>query len=271
MPTLSEEIVAEVRNRFASLNGLPNIRMVAISLGYTFVELEGDTMGVCFTPRSEAASCSHYPKAGTLAKKHILELTELMLSPHPLEKSVGIAAVNAVSQIIMDCEPEKYRFAKTDFLDLLPFGGERLKVGMVGNIGPFVPFLLGHASSLVIVDDNPALQPGIQPAIQNKGYTISRNIEDLADADVLIITGSAAAVGDFDQVIACATSARFIGVVGPSAGWLPDPAFRRGVHAVAATKIIDVPGARRAILEGGGTPHFIGCGRKYTLTCPGDS
>jgi uncharacterized protein len=94
---------------------------------------------------------------------------------------------------------------------------------------------------------------------------ISRNIADLADVDVLIITGSSAAVGDFDQVIECAKSARFIGVVGPSAGWLPDPAFRRGVHAVAATRIIDISGARRAILEGGGTPHFIACGRKYTL------
>jgi uncharacterized protein len=262
MPTLSEEIVEEVQKRSAALEGLPGIRMVAISLGYTFVELNNGTMGVCFTPRSDSTSCAHNPRAGTLAKKHILGLTDMMLSPYPLEKSVGIAAVNALSQMIMDQEPDHYRFSETDFLNLLPFGDHRLKVGMVGNIGPFVPFLLKHASCLTIVDDNPALFPGFQ----ENGYTISRNIEDLADVDVLIITGSSAAVGDFDQAITSAKSARFIGVVGPSAGWLPDPAFRRGVHAVAATRIIDISGARRAILEGGGTPHFIGCGRKYTLT-----
>lgn len=267
MPTLSEEIVDEVQKRSASLENLPGIRMVAISLRYTFVELSNGTMGVCFTPRSNSESCAHYPRAGTLAKKHILELTELMLSPHPLEKSVGIAAVNAVSQMIMDQEPDHYRFSETDFLNLLPFGDLRLKVGMVGNIGPFVPFLLAHASSLTIVDNNPALYPGFQ----ENGYIISRDIADLADVDVLIITGSTAVVGDFDQVIESAKSARFIGVVGPSAGWLPDPAFRRGVHAVAATKIIDISGARRAILEGGGTPHFISCGRKYTLTNQGES
>jgi hypothetical protein len=266
MPSLSEEIVAEVRKRSESLEGLPGIRMVAISLGYTFVELDNGTMGVCFTPRSDSQSCAHYSRAGTLAKKHILELTKLMLSPHPLEKSVGIAAVNALSQMIMDHEPDHYRFSDTDFLKLLPFDGQRLKVGMVGNIGPFVPFLLKHASCLTIVDDNPSFFPGFQ----ENGYIISRNIADLADVDVLIITGSSAAVGDFDQVIECAKSARFIGVVGPSAGWLPDPAFRRGVHAVAATKIIDISGARRAILEGGGTPHFIACGRKYTLTNQGE-
>jgi hypothetical protein len=28
---------------------------------------------------------------------------------------------------------------------------------------------------------------------------------------------------------------------------------------------MDIPGARSAILEGGGTPHFIQFGRKYTL------
>ena len=92
MPTLSEEIVDEVQKRSAFLEDLPGIRMVAISLGYTFVELNNGTMGVCFTPRSGSESCAHYPRAGTLAKKHILELTKLMLSPHPLEKSVGIAA-----------------------------------------------------------------------------------------------------------------------------------------------------------------------------------
>lgn len=264
MSSLSEEIVEEVRKRSASLEGLPGIRMVSISLGYTFVELNNGTMGICSTTRSDGEPCAHYPKAGTLAKKHILELTELMLSPHPLEKCVGIAAVNALSQMIMDHEPEKYRFSKTDFLYLLPLGEQWLKAGMVGHIGPFVPFLLTHASSLTVVDNNPSLYPGFQDG----GYIISRNIADLADVDVLIISGSSAAVGDFDQVIASAKSARFIGVVGPSAGWLPDPAFRRGVHAVGATKIIDISGARRAILEGGGTPNFIACGRKYTLTNP---
>jgi uncharacterized protein len=267
MPTLCEEIVAEVQKRSASLEDLPGIRMVAISLGYTFVELSNGTMGVCSTPRSYNGSCAHFPKAGTLAKEHILELTELMLSQHPLEKCVGIAAVNAVSQVIMDQEPDHYRLSETDFLSLLPFGEQRLRVGMVGNIGPFVPFLLTYASSLTIVDNNPALFPGFQ----DNGYIISRNVEDLVDVDVLIVTGSSAVVDGFDQVIESAKSARFIGVVGPSAGWLPDPAFRRGVHAVAATKIIDISGARRAILEGGGTPHFIHCGSKYTLSNQGRS
>jgi uncharacterized protein (DUF4213/DUF364 family) len=235
--------------------------MVAISLGYTLVELDNDSLGVCFTPRSAADSCTHYQSAGTLTQKPVLELAELMLSPDPLEKSVGIAAVNAVSKVIMDQEPEKYRFSNTDFLDLLPLRDERLKVGMVGNIGPFMPFLKKHASSLIIVDDNPSLPQGSR----GHGPTLRRNIQDLAQVDVLIITGSSAAVGDFDEAIDAAVSARFIGVVGPSAGWLPDPAFRRGVHAVAGTRITNLPRARQAILEGGGTPHFIKFGQKYTL------
>jgi len=261
MPPLNKEIVAEVRTRSACLKSLPKVNLVAISLGYTLVELENNTLGVCFTPRSGADSCVHYQSAGTLAQKPVLELAELMLSPNPLEKSVGIAAVNAVSKVIMDQEPEKYRFSDTDFLDLLPIKKERLKVGMMGNIGPFLPFLKKHAASLIIVDDNPSLLQGIM----GHGPAMSRNIKDLAQVDVLIITGSSAAVGDFDEALASARSARFIGVVGPSAGWLPDPAFRRGVHAMAGTRVTDIPGARQAILEGGGTPHFIKFGKKYTL------
>lgn len=264
MSTLNEEIVEEIQKRAPSLQDIPEIRMVAISLGYTFVELSNDTMGVCFTSRSESGSCSHYPRAGTLSSTPILELTELMLSSNPLEKSVGVAAVNAMSQTIMLNEPEKYRYMKSDFLNILPFHGRKLTVGMVGNIGPFIPFLLKQASSLIVVDDNSALKTGFQKS----GYTISRDIGDLSNVEILIITGSSAAVGDFDQVIETAKSAAFIGVVGPSAGWLPDPAFRRGVHAVGATEIVDIPKARRAILEGGGTPHFMDYGRKYTVLHP---
>ncbi|MFN2358899.1 MAG: Rossmann-like domain-containing protein, partial [Desulfotignum sp.] len=131
----------------------------------------------------------------------------------------------------------------------------------VGHIGPFMPFLKKKADSLVVVDDNPGLEIGIMGA----GHTVSRDVRDLKDADIVIITGSSAAVGGFDAALDAAESARFIGVVGPSAGWLPQPAFRRGVHAVAATKITDLAGARRTILEGGGTPQFIKFGRKYTL------
>jgi hypothetical protein len=92
--------------------------------------------------------------------------------------------------------PDQFRFSKDDFLDLLPFEAPGSnKVGMVGYIGPFVPFLKKKADALVVVDDNPALETGV----------------------------------------------------------------------VAATKITDLAGARRTILEGGGTPQFIDYGRKYTL------
>jgi hypothetical protein len=159
-------------------------------------------------------------------------------------------------------DPDQYRFSEKDFLDLLPFDpDESNKVGMVGHIGPFMSFLKKRADSLVVVDDNPDLKIGAM----EKGPVISRDIGALKDVDIVIITGSSAAVGGFDAALDAATSARFIGVVGPSAGWLPQPAFRRGVHAVAATKITDLSGARRTILEGGGTPQFIEYGQKYTL------
>lgn len=260
--TLQDEIIAEVTNGVNQLDVIPEVRMVAISLGYTFVELENGIMGVCFTPRSDSGSCAHYPAAGTLSGKPVLALGQLMRSGHLLERSVGVAAVNALSHTIMAQHPEQFRFSKDDFLDLLPFEAPGSnKVGMVGYIGPFVPFLKKKTDALVVVDDNPALKAGIMDA----GYAVTRDVRDVADADIVIITGSTAAVGGFDAVLDAAKTARFIGVVGPSAGWLPQPVFKRGVHAVAATKITDIAGARRTILEGGGTPQFIDYGRKYTL------
>jgi len=262
MMTLQQEIVAEVTSRSTQLDDIPEVRMVAISLGYTFVELDNGIMGVCFTPRTGSGACAHYAGAGALSEKPVLELCLLMGAVHPLERSVGVAAVNALSHTIMAQHPDQYRFSETDFLELLPFHpDESNKVGMVGHIGPFMPFLKKRAGSLVVVDDNPDLKTGIMET----GPVITRDVQALKDADIVIITGSSAAVGGFDAALEAAESARFIGVVGPSAGWLPQPAFRRGVHAVAATKITDLSGARRTILEGGGTPQFIEYGCKYTL------
>ena len=264
MAELNKEIVNEVMERASVLSDVPQVRMVAISLGYSFVELENDRMGICFTPRTAGRTCNHYNQAGSLRKLSLLELAGLMLSANPLEKSIGIAAANAVSQMIMDKEPEKYNVSETDFMKMLPAGPESRKVGMVGNIAPFIPMLLKRYSSLTIVDDNPSLSAGVQA----NGSVISKNLDDLRDSDVLIVTGSSAVVGQFDEAVNSAKSARFIGIVGPSAGWLPDPAFKKGVHAVAGTKITDIVGARHAILEGGGTPHFKKFGKKYTLVKP---
>jgi len=262
MTALQEDIIEEVTKRSKQLIDIPGVSMVAISLGYTFVELDNGIMGVCFTPRSDSGSCAHYSGAGVLSEKPVLELCPLMRAGHPLERSVGVAAVNALSHTIMVQDSDPYRFSEKDFLDLLPFQSPGSnKVGMVGHIGPFMSFLKKRADSLVVVDDNPALKIGTMES----GPVITRDVTALKDVDIVIITGSSAAVGGFDAALDAATSARFIGVVGPSAGWLPQPAFRRGVHAVAATKITDLPGARRTILEGGGTPQFIQYGQKYTL------
>lgn len=259
MSELAKDILHAVKDQASIFSSIPEVRMVAMSLGYSFVELENERMGICFTPRASSPSCTHYSRAGSLSKMGLLELAGLMISGNLLEKSVGIAAVNVLSQMIMDQAPDKYQFADQDLLDLAPKGP--LKAGMVGYIAPFVPMLLKRYESLTIVDDNPEFNPGSQA----NGCLISRNISDLSEADVLIVTGSAAVVGDFDKILNAANSTQFIGIVGPSAGWLPGPAFDKGVHAVGGTKILDIEGARSAILEGGGFPHIKKFGLKYTL------
>jgi uncharacterized protein (DUF4213/DUF364 family) len=111
MTTLQEEIIEEVTSRSTRLDAIPEVRMVAISLGYTFVELDNGIMGVCFTPRSGSGSCAHYSGAGALSEKPVLELCPLMRAGHPLERSVGVAAVNALSHTIMAWDPDQYRFS----------------------------------------------------------------------------------------------------------------------------------------------------------------
>jgi len=261
MTTFNEALVAEVTDQARALPGLPRVNLVALSLGFTLVELANGVCGLSFTPRSPSRTCAHFEKAGTLTGLPVLELAGLLTAPTPIEKSVGLAAVNALSRMVMDHEPGRYPVAREDIMAMLPLGGAAVKIGMVGHIGPFIPAILKQGASLTVVDDNPFV---CNPVGQGE-YQVTRDISSLAGVDAVLITGSSLVAGDMDAVFEVTRGARFIGIVGPSAGWLPAPAFHRGVHAVAGMKIVDARQVKHVVLEGGGTRNFMRFGQKYTL------
>jgi uncharacterized protein (DUF4213/DUF364 family) len=133
---------------------------------------------------------------------------------------------------------------------------------MVGRIGPFVKFLAKHSAGLTIVDDNPALSEGPQ----GPGAVLSRKIENIEDADVLIITGSGSVEHSLEEPLKIASNAVFKMVVGPTASWIPQAAFQLGIDAVSGMTFIEREKAFRTIMEGGGTMRFVKYTEKYTLT-----
>lgn len=80
--------------------------------------------------------------------------------------------------------------------------------------------------------------------------------ELLPEADVVVVTGTAIANKTIDRVLELSRGAREIGVVGPSAGIVPDSLFKRGVKVVSTIRPVDADRLLQIIEEGGGTPQI---------------
>ncbi|MFX1521587.1 MAG: Rossmann-like domain-containing protein [Promethearchaeota archaeon] len=251
---------ALLTSKFQGLT-IPDTREVLIGRIYQAVLLEG-TMGVGYAPRKATTTCTVFRKPGELYQTSSTELADMVLSEEPLERAVGLAAVNALSQLIISSRSEEYnRYTEIDMLKHLPLSKDT-KVGMVGIIGPFINFLAKNSAGVTILDDNPAFSEGSL----GKDVVLSRKIEDIEESDVLIITGSTTIEHSLEVPLKAASSAVFRMIVGPTASWIPDAAFQLGVDAVSGMTFIDMEKAFRTIMEGGGTRNFSKYAEKYTLT-----
>ena len=260
MSTFLKKTRAVLESKFKGIH-IPDTREVLIGRIYQAVLLEG-AMGVGYAPRNATTTCTVFKKPGELYQTSSTELADMVLSDEPLEKAVGLATVNALSQLIIASRPEEYnRYTDLDTLKYIPLSKDS-KVGMVGRIGPFINFLAKNSAGVTIIDDNPAFSEGLL----GKGVKLSRKIEDIEDSDILIITGSTTIEHSLEEPLKVASNAVFRMVVGPTASFIPDHAFELGIDAVSGMTFIDIEKAFRTIMEGGGTRNFSKYAEKYTIT-----
>ena len=171
-----------------------------------------------------------------------LELASRYRSRDPLDRALGLAAINALSQHLF-ARAGYAPAAATDSLGLLdPKPGER--VGMVGLFPPLTRRILAAGASLVVVE----LDPGL--AGERDGYTVALDHRVLADCDKVLSTTTLMLNDTLDAVVAACRGARALVLVGPGGGCLPDPLFARGVTGLGGTAIVDRDGFVGALTRG---------------------
>jgi uncharacterized protein (DUF4213/DUF364 family) len=261
MPGFAEKTLLLSRERTKGME-LPKTRGVLIGRKFQAVLLNG-YLGLAYAPRGEVSeTCKITANPGTLHRIAADELAGLVLSGDAVERCLGFAALNALSQFVIDREVKRYNiYYGLDTLKHLRLDKDT-KAGMIGFIGPFIPYLARNTKSLLVLDKNPGLEPGPQAG----GFTLIRNAEELADRDVVIITGSTIVEHSLEEVMDITRNAGYRIVIGPTASWLPEVAFEMGIDAVAGMKFTDTDAAFRVIMEGGGTRDFSRYADKYTIT-----
>ncbi len=227
MAGLVEELLAAAEAHLRDLV----VDRVVIGLAYTAVLLSDRRAGVAAT-LLEGTGCRVHPRAGELAGRPARALAQGLLSPDPLEASLGLAVVNAVLGEDAGPSPDPVEAMGVKEGDV---------VGVVGYIGPLVGSLRKVAREVLVFERNRS-RPGTLPdwAVET----------ELPRCDVVYITGTAFANKTIGRLLGLCRGR--LAVVGPStpmrAGLL-----ERGIDYLFGARVRDPEAVLRAVSEGGGT------------------
>ncbi|TFG05572.1 MAG: hypothetical protein EU536_01660 [Promethearchaeota archaeon] len=243
---------------------LESTHITQISKGQRFTGtlLDDGSCGLCFSffnpdPIEACASIRESTSLYDLKIENMLQL--LHVKSLNLERIIAVSVLNALSQSILKQKPGSYAITfDTDPIDQLSIHSAD-SVVMIGAIGGIFNKLRSITKNLVLIDEG--LQNIISPTIKHLDTT-----ENYLDrATIVIITGSSFANYTLEPLIHWASNAREIVVVGPTAGFLPDPLFDRGVTVVSGMRVLEPTPLLTVLTENGGTPHFKSYCRKYNI------
>jgi uncharacterized protein (DUF4213/DUF364 family) len=244
----------------------PKINRVVIGLGYTGVELLAyayePLMGVANTLPEiiNNFDCSQVSFPGKLNQKKPGELLEWAYRPPSLEKIIGIATLNAMSQHILQVQ-NPYHEIRGDLIEFLKIQNSS-KILFIGNIGPLIKKVGRISKNITIVEKNPKHWKVDQE------HSLKQDIVQLSseemDIDYLFCTGSSLVNDTLEKILEIfKKKVKKIILIGPSASMLPDILFDYGIDLIGGMRFFDSDSAIRVLQEGGGTKVFKSFGKKY--------
>ena len=243
---------------------------IRIGVFYTGVVLSSGHAGMSYTPVQEipeAVCCprSHakMPAAGELLNKQITELMDYALDDNVLKAAVGMATINALSDVLLSDNACRYKpSAYGNALELVDITGNDT-VAMVGAFTPFIKKISEITEKLFVIEKNPRV---IGKDDTFKIESADRLEEIIPQANILIITGVTLINHTLGPILDLAEKATEIVVVGPTASVYPEPLFKRGVTVMGGVRITDAAKMIHLIGEAGsGYDFFDNCADKIIM------
>ena len=107
------------------------------------------------------------------------------------------------------------------------------RIGMVGLFSGLVDTIRKAGAELVIIERKEHL------AQKYHALPITLDVTKLAACNKVLCTGTALLNDSLDDILAQCSQEAFISVVGPTAGYFPDPLFACGVDVVGGRVVVD--------------------------------
>lgn len=152
-------------------------------------------------------------------------------SDNPAKETISLAAINAICQHVIKASGFVVDTA-TDSIGLLSVSaGDR--VGMVGLFNPLIKTIREKGAELTIVEKNELLID------KYPDLPITLDITKLKNCNKVLCTSTTILNNSLDEILRHCLPDAFVSVIGPSAGYFPDPLFARGVDVVGGRMVKD--------------------------------
>ena len=188
---------------------------------------------------------------------HPAELARLCAGDDEADCSLGLAAINAITRHVY----RRAGFTPGDAPDSMgiPDIAGADHIGMVGYFPSLVKRLRNKGIRLTVIEKKPQFHK------RQENFLVSADIQTLDACNKVMITASTLLNNSIDEVLEYSRRADTRVVVGPTAGFFPDPLFARGISAIGGSEIRAAQQARQRLSANQG---LGGSARKFLLSAP---
>ncbi len=265
-PPILAEAGAVLRQAYGPLLESLEIERLVVGVFFVGIKLSNSQGGVAYTPPEAVQSAGRRILRGGSPTVRGMRVASILAGEleHPFAGVIRLATLNALSAPLF--ASGRYDLDSGDDLSTMDalFRGRR--VCMVGAIIPLLKRLAElQPTEVMIIDRKSATKEEAQA-----GYGTFVAPEEtalaLSGCETAVFTGASVANGSIAELLALTPADAAVAVVGPSAGFVPDPLFARNVALVGTAMVTDIDRALHLLAEGGGGYRlFDGCVRKVNL------
>ncbi len=186
---------------------------------------------------------------------HPVELVRYCAGADEADCSLGLAAVNAITRHVFrqaDLTPGD----APDSMGILDITSSD-HVGMVGYFPSLVKRLRNNGTRLTVIEKKPQFHK------RQDNFLVSADLQDLEGCNKVMITASTLLNNSIDEVLEYSRAAQRRVMIGPTAGFFPDPLFARGISAIGGAEIRSADQARQRLSANQGLGESA---RKFLLS-----
>ncbi len=203
-----------------------------VEFEFMAIELENAAVGISYV----LLSAGHQERYERLKKEDIIGRSPVAFArsfgcADPVDRMLALAGLNALCRHGMNLSGCRLDTV-TDSMGLLDIrAGDR--IGMVGFFEKLIPRVEQAGAELVIIELNERLIE------QYPQYPITLDPSSLNACNKVLCTSVTVFNNTIDTILAHCAPDAFVSIVGPTAGYFPDPLFARGVDVVGGTCVRD--------------------------------